>query len=262
MTAASALALALAVLLVPADARWRARALLSVARRRKALPAPAAAAAACVAVSLISTPMVAVALGMLFGTLLVRRRIAARRRRRTEEGASLQGVLDVLVGELRIGAHPVAAIDAAAQEADGPTAASLGAVAARAVLGADVAEGLRTEGESSASPGHWNRLAVCWQLAQTHGLAIATLMQAAQRDITERERFRGRVEAGMAGARATAAILACLPLLGVLLGHAIGAEPLTLLMSGGFGGWLLVAGTLFVCCGLMWSDRITSRVLA
>ena len=60
---------------------------------------------------------------------------------------------------------------------------------------------------------------MCWQLAQTHGLAIATLMQAAQRDIVERERFHGRVEAGMAGARATAAILAGLPLLGVLLGE-------------------------------------------
>ncbi|MDA2889776.1 type II secretion system F family protein [Mycolicibacterium sp. BiH015] len=250
------------MLLLPADARWRARALLSAAGRRKALPAPAGAGAACVAVSLVSTPMVAAALGMLLGTLLVRRRIAARRRQRADEGASLQGALDILVGELRVGAHPVAAIDAAAQESDGRMAASLGAVAARAVLGADVAEGLRTEGRSSPTPGHWDRLAVCWQLAQTHGLAIATLMQAAQRDVAERERFRGRVEAGMAGARATAAILAGLPLLGVLLGHAIGAEPLTFLLSGGAGEWLLVVGTLFVCCGLLWSDRIISRVLA
>ncbi|MCZ0728737.1 type II secretion system F family protein [Mycolicibacterium iranicum] len=262
MTAAAALALALAALLLPADARWRARELVSVGRRRKALPAPACAAAACVTVSLASTPMVAVALGLLLGTLLVRRRIAARRRRRAGEGIALQGALDVLVGELRVGAHPVAAIDAAAQETDGRMAASLGAVAARAVLGADVAAGLRTEGRSSPSPGHWDRLAVCWQLAQTHGLAIATLLQAAQRDIAERERFRGRVEAGLAGARATAAILAGLPLLGVLLGHAIGAEPVTFLLSGGVGGWLLVVGMLFVCCGLLWSDRITSRVLS
>ena len=102
---------------------------------------------------------------------------------------------------------------------------------------------------------------MCWQLAQTHGLAIATLMQAAQRDIVERERFHGRVEAGMAGARATATILAGLPVLGVLLGHAIGADPLSFLLSGGPGGWLLVVGSALICCGLQWSDRITSRVL-
>ncbi|MFB1294492.1 type II secretion system F family protein [Mycobacterium sp. pW049] len=257
----AALALALAVLITPADSRWRARALLTVATRRATLPASAGAAVACVVVWLVSTPMAAVASGLLLGTLLVRRRLAAQRRRRVGEGASLQGVLDVLVGELRVGAHPVAAIGAAAQEADGRIAASLDAVAARAMLGADVAAGLRTEGRSSPSPGYWDRLAVCWHLAQTHGLAIATLMQAAQRDIAERERFRGRVEAGMAGARATAAILAGLPLLGVLLGHAIGAEPLTFLLSGGAGGWLLVVGTTFVCSGLLWSDRITSRVL-
>ena len=56
---------------------------------------------------------------------------------------------------------------------------------------------------------------MCWQLAQTHGLAIATLMQTAQRDIVERERFSARVDAGMAGARTTAAVLAGLPALGV-----------------------------------------------
>ena len=74
---------------------------------------------------------------------------------------------------------------------------------------------------------------MCWQLAQTHGLAIATLMQTAQRDIVERERFSSRVDAGMAGARTTAAVLAGLPLLGIGLGQLIGADPVGFLLSGG-----------------------------
>ena len=98
---------------------------------------------------------------------------------------------------------------------------------------------------------------MCWQLAQTHGLAIATLMQTAQRDIVERERFSGRVDAGMAGARATAAMLAGLPAVGVGLGQLIGADPVSFLLSGGIGGWLLVVGVLLACGGLLWSDRIT-----
>ncbi|MCV7057964.1 type II secretion system F family protein [Mycolicibacterium gilvum] len=257
----AALALAVAVLTAPTDARLRAPVLRRTSTPRRRLPGQLPAAIACLTVAAVHTPTTAAALGLLLATLGARRRVTRAHRRRTAEATALQDALDVLVGELRVGAHPVAAITVAGHEARGRIAESLNAVAARALLGADVPAGLRAEGRRSPSPGHWDRLAVCWQLAQTHGLAIAALMRAAQRDITERERFRGRVESGMAGARATAVILAGLPVLGVLLGHAIGAEPLAFLLSGGAGGWLLLVGTVFVCAGLLWSDRITAQVL-
>lgn len=133
------------------------------------------------------------------------------------------------------------------------------AVAARARLGADVTAGLLAAARSSALPAYWERLAVCWQLGSDHGLAIASLMRAAQRDVAERQRFSARVSAGMAGARASAAILAILPLLGVLLGQLIGARPLSFLLTGRVGGWLLVVGLTLACAGLLWSDRITDR---
>jgi len=101
---------------------------------------------------------------------------------------------------------------------------------------------------------------VCWQLASDHGLAIATLMRAAQRDIAERQRFSARVSSSMAGARATATILAGLPVLGVLLGQLIGARPLSFLLGGHAGGWLLVVGSVLACGGLLWCDRITDRI--
>ena len=82
----------------------------------------------------------------------------------------------------------------------------------------------------------------------------------AQRDIVERRRFTARVESGLAGARATATILAGLPLLGVLLGQLIGARPLAFLLGGGVGGWLLVIGVVLICLGLTWADRITGRL--
>src|SRR5205814_2051488 len=83
---------------------------------------------------------------------------------------------------------------------------------------------------------------------------IAPLMQTAQRDVVERERFSARVDAGMTGARTTAAVLALLPVLGVGLGELIGAEPLSFLLSSGAGGWLLVIGVTLVCAGMLWSD--------
>src|SRR6476619_3407529 len=144
---------------------------------------------------------------------------------------------------------------------DGGVAESLRAVAARARLGADVAAGLHSVARRSLVPAHWGRLAVCWQLAQDHGLAIAALMQTAQRDIFERERFSSMVDVGMTGARTTAAVLAGLPLLGVGLGELVGADPVSFLLSGGFGGWLLVIGVMLACAGLLWSDRITAQAL-
>ena len=86
-------------------------------------------------------------------------------------------------------------------------------VAARAHLGADVAAGLLAAEEDSAVPAHWRRLAVFWELANQRGLPMSVLMQAAHRDIVERQRFTDRTRAALAGARATAAILAALPVL-------------------------------------------------
>lgn len=245
------LALALAVLVAPPRHRMAARA--SHRRFPAALVVVACAAAAAIFLSVPAT----IAAAILCATVAIRRRRASARRARSAEVVALQGALDVLAGELRVGAHPVAAFETAAREVDGPVAGSLRAVAARARLGADVAAGLRTFAETSRLPGHWHRLALFWQLAQAHGLAIATLMRAAHRDITERERFSTRVDSGMAGARATATVLAGLPVIGIGLGQLIGADPLGFLLSGGVGGWLLAVGVTLACCGLLWSDRIS-----
>lgn len=257
----AALTLALAVLLDPVDVSRRLRAPAPRSDRRVRTPAliVAAAAAAGVLWSVASVGVV-LAAAVAGATAVVRTRTRRALRRRDSEAESLQDALEVLVSELRVGAHPVAAFDAAAGETGGRVAASLRAVAARARLGADVAAGLHDTARSSALASQWHRVAVCWELAQTHGLSIATLMQTAQRDVAERQRFSSRVSAGMAGARATAAVLAGLPVLGIGLGHVIGADPVRFLLTGGAGGWLLLVGVTLSCAGLMWSDRITAGV--
>ena len=201
------------------------------------------------------------AVALLIGMVAALRRRRRQAGQRTGEGQALAAALEVLVGELRVGAHPVRAFGIAA-DGRGRCGRRLAArAAARALLGADVAGGLQTMA-AAAAPTHWERLAVCWRLAAEHGLAMSTLMRAAQRDIVERQRFTARVEAGLAGARATAAILAGLPVLGVLLGQLIGARPLAFLLGGGIGGALLVLGVLLICLGLAWSERITGRLTA
>lgn len=253
------LTLAVALLIAPGPRQRRIEAGDERTRRPRRLPVAPWLMLGLLALMAVAPLGVVVAAAIATLTIWSRRRRGRRQRRRAAEAAALEGALDVLVGELRIGAHPVAAFEAAATEIDGAVAAALRTVAARARMGADVAAGLRSVAERSALPAHWQRLARCWQLAQCHGLAIATLMHTAQCDIVARERFSAQVTAGMAGARTTAAVLAGLPILGVGLGELIGAQPIRFLFSG--GQWLLVVGMTLTCLGLVWSDRITAGVV-
>lgn len=253
---AAAVLLAAALLMLPAPARAR------VLRPRTGRPPIRALWCAAVPLALIAVialePTVVLAAAILTGTLAVRGRGTARRRRRRAEATALRDGLDILAGELRAGAHPVAAFAAAGTEAGDDVGRRMLVVAARGRLGGDVGAGIQAVAAVSAEPQSWERLAVCWRLAQSHGLAIATLIRAAQHDIVERERFRARVDAGLAGARTTATVLAGMPLLGIALGQAIGADPVLFLLSGGAGGALLVIGIALSCLGLCWSDRIVA----
>src|SRR6202022_85273 len=232
----AALALSAAVLVSPASPRRR---LTRPDRSRTRLsPRVAGWCAVCaVAGGAVLLPLTTVlAAAMLGATGGLRYRRRRRSRRGMDEARQLETAIDVLVGELRVGAHPAQAFAVAADETGGPVADSCRAVAARARLGADVTAGLRSVAETSALAAHWDRLAVCWGLASEQGLAMSPLMRAAQRDIVERQRFSGHVTSAMAGARAPAAILAGLPMLSVLFGQLIGAAPAAFLLAGPAGG--------------------------
>src|SRR5277367_331743 len=263
MTAsAGALALSASLLVSPSSPRRR------LARRDQARSRSTARTAGWFALcagaaSAVFLPLTTVLAATVFAaTASLRYRRRRRSRRGMDESRELETAIGVLVGELRVGAHPAQAFAVAAEETAGPDADSCRAVAARARLGADVTAGLRTVAETSALPAQWDRLAVCWQLAGEHGLAMSTLMRAAQRDIAERQRFSGHVMSGMAGARATAAILASLPVLSVVMGELMGARPVAFLLGGRLGGVLLMIGLTLVCAGLLWSDHITDRAAA
>lgn len=251
--------LALALLAMPHSPRRRLQAPRPARGRSGAVLAVTAAVLVVGAAVLV--PMTTVlAFAAVVATLAGRRRRRAVRTRAAAEGRAMTGALEVLVSELRVGAHPVRAFETAAADTADPVGAALYAVAARAELGADVSAGLRAAGLRSALGAEWDRLATSWRLAAEHGLAVATLMRAAQLDIVERQRFSARVDASMAGARATATILASLPVLGIAMGELIGADPVAFLAGGGAGGWCLVVGVCLLGCGLWWADRITGRL--
>lgn len=256
MNSIAALLLGAALLLAPQSSGRRSRGRTALGSTRGLGVVGTAVLAAAVVVQ----PTAGMAAAIVVGTVWIRRRRRLRAARCRSEGAVLAVALELLEGELRVGAHPARALKVAGAEASGGIAIALRAVGARCELGGDVVGGLLAVSDASSVPGHWKRLAAYWELAAQHGLAISTLIRAAHRDIVERERYSASVEAGLAGARATATILAGLPALGIVLGELAGAKPIELLLGDSLGGWLLATGVVLACGGLFWSDRITDRL--
>ena len=74
--------------------------------------------------------------------------------------------------------------------------------------------------------------------------------------------LEGDLEAALAGPRATARVLSLLPLLGMVVGTAMGAQPWRVLLDGGVGSALAVAGLGLVAAGRAWVAALVRRAVA
>lgn len=190
------------------------------------------------------------------------RRHRLRTRRRIDSLSELAAALGVLIGELRAGAHPANAARSAESDAAPRVARLLGAIAAACDLGSSVSETLLAQASDRTElTTELSRLARCWELAERHGVAIADLLRAVRDELDHRTAFLRELESNLAAPRATACVLAGLPVLGVLLGQAIGADPVGALTDSGAGQALLVVGTLLLCAGARWTIRLTESAV-
>ncbi|HTF48784.1 MAG TPA: type II secretion system F family protein [Pseudonocardia sp.] len=188
-------------------------------------------------------------------------RAGAVRRGHSTEVAALLDAVAVMTAELRAGAHPAGAAASAAAGA-GVVHRVLTSVAAGAQLGAQVPALLeRHASNEPAIADELRRMAAAWALAERHGATLAELMDAVRADLEARVRLAGQIKAQLAGPRASSAVLAGLPVLGVALGQGIGANPWQVLTGTPVGQVLLVVGTGLVCAGMLWSGRITGKAV-
>ncbi|MFJ3909575.1 type II secretion system F family protein [Streptomyces vinaceus] len=191
---------------------------------------------------------------------LVRRWLRVRRRER-ERGARAAGVIALCgaaVGELRAGAQPGQALTAAIRRTaagpggPGPVEA---AVLAAAAFGGDVPAALRLASREPGAEGLAG-MAACWSIAVDGGAGLAAgldRLEAALR--AERDRQES-LRAQLAGARSTTVVLALLPLVGLLIGTGLGADPLHVLLHTPVGWGCLLAGGVLEALGLLWCRRI------
>ena len=187
-----------------------------------------------------------------FARLLLRRRHDARS---AESNAGrMAEVCDLLAAELAAGQPPEAALRQAAMA--WPTIAPVAEVCR---LGGDVPGALH---EAALAPGAsgLRLLAAAWTVAQRTGggLAAATrrVAEAVRRDQATRQVVNGE----LASARATARLMAGLPVLALLMGSGAGGDPWGFLLSTPAGLACFGAGLTAALCGLWWIEEIAREV--
>lgn len=179
-----------------------------------------------------------------------------------------------LAGLLRAGRPPhVLWADMERVHAEGRTSFSVAALpviatARRAAhLGLSVPAALRDAAADTGQQGTrkgqtdrmWSDLAGCLEVAERSGAPLAGILEhyAAQLD-AQLDGVSTR-ETALAGPRATVVLLAWLPAVGLVLGFALGINPLEVLVASSLGRLALVAGVLLMVLARMWSRRLVQQ---
>ncbi|WP_448625661.1 type II secretion system F family protein [Geodermatophilus sp. URMC 64] len=259
MTAAL-LCLAAGILAWPEPAALR-RARLSPVRRRLPTPpalgpvgGPALAAGAAAALAAAaSTPLVAVLAACCAG--LAARAWGGRRRGAREDAraGAVTELLGVLAAELRSGMPPEIAAAAAARSGGDE---ELGRALLRTVRATDPPTARPRAGPVDEA---LDRLAAAVRLSARTGASLADVVTAVEDDLRARQRHRLELRSAVAAPRASAALLAGLPVVGLAMGSGVGADPWHVLTATATGQVLLVAGVGLEIAGVTWSRRLVAR---
>lgn len=200
-------------------------------------------------------------LGLVVGLVAVaavvsgRRYLVARRGAadRTREVAAVAALAD----ELQSGQSMAAALQAASATA-GPNLGGAFRAAARAVdIGADGVEVLVGVGQEESVAA--DRVAGMWRLSIEAGCPLAESMQTLEADLRDEARHRDQVRALLAGPASSAFLLAGLPVFGLLMGGAVGADPWRVLTGTPIGGVVLLLGSALSATGVLWTRAIIRR---
>ena len=174
-----------------------------------------------------------------------------RERRRT----AVVALCAALAGELRTGATPHQAVEMAAGEFTTPATLDCTVLLAAVRYGGGVPEAFRALAAMPGAEGAAG-IAACWQVASSSGAGLAEGLDRVAEGLRAERALRASVRAELAGPRSTAGLLALLPVFGLLLGAALGADPLRMLLHTPTGLLCLLLGAALESAGLAWTARI------
>ncbi|SPF04513.1 type II secretion system F family protein [Streptomyces sp. MA5143a] len=182
------------------------------------------------------------------------RRAAEERRARERRGEAVVALCAALAGEVRAGRQPGEALLRAARDSGGLGEAQA-VVLAAARFGGDVPGALADAARQPGADGLLG-LAACWRVAVDRGAGLAAGLDRLEGALRAERDQRADLRAQLAGSRSTAVMLAGLPVLGLLLGTALGADPLHVVLHSAAGLGCLVVGAVLEGAGLWWALRI------
>jgi len=96
------------------------------------------------------------------------------------------------------------------------------------------------------------------QVAERTGAPLADLIERIEADARCTDRTTASAAAQAAGARATAWLLAGLPIGGIALGYGIGVDPLDVLLHTPIGAGCVIATVTLHLAGLAWTERLSN----
>jgi tight adherence protein B len=112
----------------------------------------------------------------------------------------------------------------------------------------------------SAEPGAdgLRALAAGWRVASSTGAGLADVVERVATGLRADEDARAEVTASLGPPRATAKMLAVLPVFGLALGSSMGADPVAFLLDTGFGLACLLLGLLLAGAGVLWVEKLAA----
>jgi tight adherence protein B len=105
-------------------------------------------------------------------------------------------------------------------------------------------------------------LNAAWSLSEDVGAPLADVLQTVAAAIRQDADVEADIDAALAAPRATARLLAVLPLAGLGLGELIGARPLDMLLHTAIGRACAVLGLALMLAGQWWTRRLVTRTAA
>ncbi|MBB2908965.1 tight adherence protein B [Streptosporangium becharense] len=163
-----------------------------------------------------------------------------------------------LSAELSAGRTAGESLARAVQAASFPDPVVLRPLVAAARDGGDVPAALLAVAPEEGGEA-FHALAACWKVSVTTGAGLSVLVERVTASLREAQAHRRNVTAQLAGPRATARLLAGLPVLGITMAAGLGMRPLHFLFGGPAGAGCLILGLALDACGLWWTHRLVVR---